>query len=375
MSRGRRLVVRHALGRYPVLIEPGISRRLASAVAALAPGRPAVLVTDRLVSRVVPVGGRWPSIVVPRGEAAKSRRVWATVTDALLARRVGRDAVVVSLGGGAVSDLAGFVAATYLRGIPFIAVPTTLLAMVDASVGGKTGVNSRFGKNLVGSFWPPIGVVVDPEVLRTLAAVHYRGGLIEAMKHGLVADRGYLRWILRNRDRLIARDPGAVGRLVARSVAIKAAIVERDERERGPRATLNAGHTVGHAIEQATGYRIGHGDAVALGLVAETLLAERLGWRPDPTAAELADWLAGFGCPLRWPSVSDRALLGAMGRDKKSTGGAIGMALPRGDRPAAGRRGRWTAAVDRLSVRQALGDVRRLLASRLPTRYQHRRDG
>jgi 3-dehydroquinate synthase len=356
-----RIIVRHALGRYPVIIEPGALTDLAGLVAAVAPNHRPIIITDRNVAAAVPLRPRWPRLVVPPGEGSKTRSRWARLTDRLLALGLGRDSVIVAVGGGVVGDLAGFVAATYLRGIPVVLVPTSLLAMVDASVGGKTGVNSPKGKNLIGAFHPPAAVVIDPAVLGTLPDRHFRAGLVEATKHGLVASPRYARWLERHREAVIGRDPAVVARLVAGSVAIKARIVTLDEREGGRRAVLNAGHTVGHAIEQASGYRIGHGDAVALGLVAEATLAARLGRIGPDRPAALAEWFASLGVPLRWPAASDARLMALMARDKKTVAGRLRLALLDRGRPVAGRRAGWVVACSPVSVRQALAATRSVL--------------
>ena len=224
------------------------------------------------------MGGRRAHL--PAGRASKTREQWARLTDALLEQGFGRDSGIVALGGGVAGDLAGFVAATYMRGLPYVQVPTTLLAMLDASVGGKTGVDTPQGKNLIGAFHPPAAVIADPLVLGTLPERDFRGGMAEAVKHGLIADAAYFAWMERNADALLRRDQAALTRLVRRSVEIKAEVVSGDEREAGRRAILNAGHTVAHALEHATAYALPHGEAVALGLVAECALAERSAWRP-----------------------------------------------------------------------------------------------
>jgi 3-dehydroquinate synthase len=201
--------------------------------------------------------------------------------------------------------------------------------MVDASVGGKTGVNTRAGKNLVGAFHPPAAVVADPTVLATLHPDHFAAGLVEAVKHGIVADAGYFDWIDRQLESLRNREPAVLTELVARSVRIKAKLVGEDEREAGVRAILNAGHTVGHAVEQVTGYRVPHGDAVAIGLVTEARLAERLGIAPAGLSAPVARLLTRLDRPIAldpdWPTA---ALIEAMQRDKKTRNGTIRVALP-----------------------------------------------
>lgn len=354
--------VHHALGRYPVEIGVGGIERLSEFVERLAPGRRVAVITDRNVARVVEHSLKAPVLVVPAGEASKSRRRWADLTDRLFDLGFGRHSVLVAVGGGVVGDLAGFVAATFARGIPVIQVPTSLLAMVDASVGGKTGLNTRHGKNLVGAFHPPSGVLIDPGVLRTLRSAHLRGGLIEAIKHGLVADADYFDWIDRESAALLARDPERLKTLVARSVRIKAGIVSADEREHGLRVVLNAGHTVGHALERWSRFRLPHGDAVGLGLIVEAVVGEHLGGDPG-LAGNLAARLVRIGLRATLPGPEhDEALLDLMRHDKKALAGEIRMALPGAPGRLAAQHDQWTTTASRDIVRRALGSSRGLLA-------------
>jgi 3-dehydroquinate synthase len=341
--------VRHALGSYPVYVEPGALVRLPELLARHAPGRRLALLTD---SNVRMLTSRWGvalppvehQLVVPAGESSKTRERWGELSDALLARKFGRDSALVLLGGGVVGDLGGFVAATFLRGIPYLQVPTTLLAMLDASVGGKTAVDTPHGKNLIGAFHPPAAVVADPQVLGTLPEREFRAGLAEAVKHGLIADRDYFDWIATAADRIGARDPATIATLVRRSVEIKAAVVSEDEREAGRRAILNAGHTVAHALEQASGYALAHGEAVAIGLVTECRLAESLGLAAPGVAAEVQTLLARLGLPTALPAFSPGRLLEGMATDKKNRDSRIRFALPVSIGAMAPGEG-WTVAV------------------------------
>ena len=267
---------------------------------------------------------------VPAGEAQKTRARWAELTDAMLARGFGRDAAVVALGGGVVGDLAGFVAATYMRGVPVIQLPTSLLAMIDASVGGKTGVDTPAGKNLVGAFHQPAVVLSDPDVLATLPPEHLRAGMAEALKHGVVADAQHFDQVAREGAAVLAdpADEHTVD-LVAASIAIKADVVRRDEREGGLRKILNFGHTLGHAIEQESGYRLLHGEAVAIGMVLESTLAERLGLAARETAERIRAALLALGLPVEMPAAMDPERVLAWTRsDKKARGGVVEYALP-----------------------------------------------
>jgi 3-dehydroquinate synthase len=330
------VVVTHALGQYPVYVEPGGLGRLEPLVREHLPGARVAMIADAGVHALLQAGrfgrGTWEgtALTFPPGEPSKTREQWARLTDALLAQGFGRDSGIVALGGGVAGDLAGFVAATYMRGIPCVQVPTSLLAMLDASVGGKTGVDTPEGKNLIGAFHPPAAVLADPRVLATLPERDYRGGMAEAVKHGLIADAGYFAWMERDAEALLRRDEAALTRLVRRSVEIKAEVVSGDEREAGRRAILNAGHTVAHALERATDYGLPHGEAVALGLVAECALAEALDVAPPGLRERVSALLRRLGLPVRLanPIETDR-LVQAMSTDKKNRGARVRFALPR----------------------------------------------
>jgi 3-dehydroquinate synthase len=231
---------------------------------------------------------------------------------------------VVALGGGAVGDLAGFVAATYMRGMNFVQVPTTLLAQVDASIGGKTAIDHPRGKNLIGAFHQPRIVVVDPVTLTTLPDREFRSGLAEVIKHGIVLDAGYFRELEADIPFLLARDLPTLERVVAGSCRLKAQVVERDERESELRWVLNYGHTIGHALEAATGFRRwAHGEAVSLGIAAESRLAERLGIASAQTAERQLHLLSAVGLPVRGHEVEPSTVMEALTRDKKSRDGHV----------------------------------------------------
>jgi len=315
----------------------------------MADGGRLVVITDSTVHLA------WPSLlpgitrlVFPAGEASKTRDTWASLTDQLLDLGVDRHAVIIALGGGVTGDLAGFVAATTLRGLRWLAVPTSTLAMLDASVGGKTGIDTPHGKNLIGAFHPPVAVVSDPELLATLAATPYRDGLAEAIKHAVIDDAEHWGWLEEHAVAILERDVDVVAELVRRSVAIKARVVEADEHEQGERVSLNAGHTVAHAIEQVTDFTVPHGHAVAIGLTTETRLAERLGLAAGGTTARLAALLERFGLPTTAPAGLDhRRLVSAMAHDKKNREGAVRVALlARIGAVARGAQGEWTHQID-----------------------------
>ena len=351
--------VTHGAGSYPVQVEAGLLGRLPAVAAQFLPGRRLAVITDRTVARLVPHGLEVPTLVVGPGEGSKTRARWGALTDRLLDLGFGRDGAIVAVGGGVIGDLAGFVAATYLRGIPWLSVPTSLLAMVDASVGGKTGVNSRHGKNLIGAFHPPVAVLADPLVLRSLHPAHLGAGLVEALKHGIVADRDYFEWIGAHSEALLRRDPELLTELVIRSIRLKAGIVSDDEREQGRRAILNAGHTVGHAIERVSEYGILHGDAVAIGLVVEALLAHRLGLAERALAPTIRLALERMGRPTTLaPEWSDTALLEAMALDKKVRAESLRFALPTAIGAMAGADSNWTVPVSRDVIQIVLSTAR-----------------
>jgi 3-dehydroquinate synthase len=344
---------------YSVVIEPGAITRLASLIDAAAPSHRLAIITDTTVAplyarRIVgDLGDRANMFAIPAGEAAKTRESWATVTDAMLACGFGRDTTIVAVGGGVVGDLAGFVAATYMRGIPFVQVPTTLLAMIDASIGGKTGVDTPAGKNLVGAFHQPSLVIADPRTLATLPANHFRAGLAEALKHGVIASAAYFARIAEAHDGT-ARDENALAELVAESVRIKASVVARDEREAGVRKVLNFGHTLGHAIESVSNYALLHGEAIAIGMVLESALAERIGIAEHGLTDAIRGALNKIGLPTTLPALDHASVLDATRNDKKARAGHVEYALPARIGCMAGESTGWTTRVDDADVRAVL---------------------
>jgi 3-dehydroquinate synthase len=279
------------------------------------------------------VGIRCHTAVVPAGEASKRLEVATTLYERLVAMKADRHAVVVALGGGVVGDLAGFVAATYARGLPLLMLPTSLLAQVDSSVGGKVGVNLPRAKNIVGAFHQPAGVWIDTDTLSSLPERELRCGLAEVVKYGVILDASLFSDLEHGADAILRRDPGLVRRIVARCCELKAEVVSRDEREEtGLRAVLNFGHTVGHAIEAIAGYGspFQHGEAVAAGMVAECRLAERMGWIGPDLTDRLVALLERFGLPTRTPGLDPDRLIHAMGQDKKNQLGKVRFVLPCG---------------------------------------------
>jgi 3-dehydroquinate synthase len=321
---------------YPIHIGPGLVGR-ADLYAPHVGGRLAAIVTNETVAplfagavehALAQAGAKTLRIVLPDGEAHKDAASLDAIYAQLLAANADRRTVLIALGGGVVGDLAGFAAATYQRGIPFVQVPTTLLAQVDSSVGGKTGINHALGKNMIGAFHQPLAVVADTATLTSLPDRELASGLAEVAKHGAIRDAAFLDWIEANATALLRREPEALGHAIRRSCEIKAAVVAEDEREAGLRAILNFGHTFGHAIESAMGYgRWLHGEAVAAGMVIAARLSVRLGRIPAPDAERLARLLARLGLPVKAPSITTERWLEFMGRDKKNQGGRITFVL------------------------------------------------
>jgi 3-dehydroquinate synthase len=271
-------------------------------------------------------------LTIPAGEASKTREQWSRLTDELLDLHFGRDSAILALGGGVVGDLAGFVAATYLRGIPVVQLPTTLLAMIDASVGGKTGVDTRAGKNLVGAFHHPALVLADPTLLGTLPVEQLRNGIAEAIKHAVIASAPDFVWLATNADAIVR--PGGPSaamaeHIVRRNVQIKVDIVARDEREAGVRKILNFGHTIGHAIETLSGFAMLHGECVAVGMVVEARIAARAAIGDPGLPEMLIEVLRQAGLPTTVPAaMASDAILEATRSDKKAREGVVEYALP-----------------------------------------------
>ncbi len=318
---------------YRILVAAGALSTLGPQLAKLGAGRKVALVSDAEIARLhggpvarslAQAGFDVTEITVPAGERAKSLEVAREAWDRLLDSGCDRSSTVVALGGGAVGDLSGFVAATYMRGMNLVQAPTTLLAQVDASIGGKTGIDHPRAKNLIGAFHQPRLVVVDPAVLTTLPEREFRSGLAEVIKHGIVLDAAYFDELERRLDALLKRDLPTLERVVAGSCRIKAGVVERDEHEAGLRAVLNYGHTIGHALEAATGFqRWAHGEAVSLGISAEAHLAERLGIATRGTTERQLRLLRAVGLPVTGLGADPAAVVEAISRDKKARDGRV----------------------------------------------------
>ena len=326
-------------GSYPVWVESGLLQQPEVWLDRLAPAGRQLVVTDAnvaelylqpLLEALSRCGADCAHCVIPAGESYKTLETWQRIIDGLIACGAGRDARLLALGGGVVGDLTGFAAAAYMRGIDVIQLPTTLLAQVDAAIGGKTGANLPAGKNLVGAFHQPCAVVADISTLATLPPRELRAGLAEALKYGAIRDAELFAWIEANAAALSSGDKRALQHLVAAAVAHKAAVVAADERERGERALLNFGHTIGHALESVTGYeRYLHGEAVAIGMVLAAQISERVGLCAAGAAQRIAAVLARLGLPTRLPEHPELAqqLMAAMRYDKKNRAARMRLVL------------------------------------------------
>ncbi|MGC2857367.1 3-dehydroquinate synthase [Novispirillum sp. DQ9] len=331
---------------YDIVTGPGLLEVAGEHVARVVRGRKAFIVTDDNVAphyldtvqaSLTAAAFAVSAHVLPAGEQAKSWTHLEALLDAMLAARMERSSVVVALGGGVIGDLAGFAASILLRGVDFVQLPTTLLAQVDSSVGGKTGINTTFGKNLVGSFHQPRLVLADTATLDTLPDRELRAGYAEVAKYGLIDDLPFWEWLEVNAPRVLAREPEALARAIHTSCAAKARVVAADERESGQRALLNLGHTFGHALEAEGGYGgpLLHGEAVAVGMVMAFALSADLGLCPAEDAARVRAHLAACGLPVDPPCpngrpMDARRLLAHMGSDKKVEGGRVTFVLARG---------------------------------------------
>lgn len=330
---------------YDIIVGRGLLSRAGELLKPVLESARAVIVTDsnlqttqlpvRLARGLEAAGIAVRTIVVPAGEASKSMEQLAYLLDAILEGGADRRLAVIALGGGMIGDLAGLAAALLLRGVPFVQIPTTLLAQVDSSVGGKTGVNSRFGKNLIGAFYQPRRVLIDVDVLESLPRRELLAGYAELVKHAFIKDAEFFDWLEGHADAILAGDPEVRCAAIARSVAIKAAVVAADEREtRGERALLNFGHTFAHAYETLTGYgpELLHGEAVGLGMAQAFALSVRLGCCPQIDAARATGHLARVGLPTHPHQVRARPftpeeVLALMRRDKKAFDGRLTFVL------------------------------------------------
>ena len=321
---------------YPIHIGAGLLAR-AELIADRLPQKRAAIITNATVAPLYLASLRRAleargvsavPITLPDGEAYKNWDTLNGLLDALVEQRCERNTALIALGGGVIGDIAGFAAAIYQRGVPYVQIPTTLLAQVDSSVGGKTAINHPGGKNMIGAFYQPLAVVSDTDTLATLPPRELAAGLAEVIKYGLIRDPAFFDWLEANMPRLARREPEALAYAIERSCANKAEVVALDERESGPRALLNLGHTFGHAIESGTGYGTWlHGEAVGAGMLLAARLSQRLGLFPAPDVRRLAAVLQAAGLPLEPPALGTERFLELMGHDKKVEGGRIRFVL------------------------------------------------
>jgi 3-dehydroquinate synthase len=322
---------------YEVLIGAGLLEETGARLRAMGFSNRAAVITNPTVNRLygpalqdsLERAGLATSVLeVPDGEEFKTLASAGELYLKLGKMRAERQTPVVALGGGVIGDTAGFVAATYLRGVPYVQVPTTLLSQIDSSTGGKTAVDMEGLKNRIGAFYQPRVVLADVATLRTLPPREFASGLAEVIKHAVIRDREYFDYIESNIDKIRAQETGALIHTVARSVAIKAGYVEQDERDTGIRNVLNLGHTIGHAVESASGFSLKHGEAVAIGLVAVCELARRLGVLNSGEAGRIKALLEKAGLPVVMPPLDKEKIMDAMGQDKKVHGGRMRFILP-----------------------------------------------
>jgi len=335
MSNIKRIVVKAGAGKYTVVCGNGFLKRLIELTEKIGKFSSLHVVTSlkvwKAVGRSMPhANGRLPMHAheFDDSEAAKTLHSVEEIARSLVKAGADRLAVVVAVGGGVVGDVAGFAAASYQRGVALVQVPTTLVAQTDSAIGGKTGVNLPEGKNLVGAFYPPKLVLIDPELLVTLPEREFRGGLAEIIKYGVIADEKLFEFLEKNFEKLLARDKAVLQRVIVRSVEIKSDVVSADERESGLREILNFGHTFGHALESVTGYRrYQHGEAVAWGMMAAALYGHEIGITPARDASRIIALVRRMGKLPAWPDVTATRLIECMGSDKKARAGKLRFVL------------------------------------------------
>jgi 3-dehydroquinate synthase len=331
-----RLILDSSSGGYPVLIGTNMQRELRDVVTRLDPTGAAIITDTNVrpyankVAKAIKRAGLKTAIhSIPAGERSKSMTQLEGVLAFLERQQIDRGGCVIAVGGGTVGDLAGFAAAIWQRGVRLVAVPTTLLAMVDSSIGGKTGVNGRRSKNAVGAFWQPAAVVSDLTALESLPGPNFRDAFAEVVKYAVAMDRGLFDLLQRNAPRLLEQDLSMVERVVFRCVAAKALVVAKDERDRGPRAILNYGHTAGHALEAATGFRVTHGRAVAFGMRVAARIALSMELCSKRLVESQDALLEAFGLPDRPPHADPDRVVQAISLDKKARGGKVAWVMPR----------------------------------------------
>jgi 3-dehydroquinate synthase len=339
MARAKQILVKSAAGKYAVVCGAGVLARLSAEIASVGKFSSLHVVTSPKVWSAVGktvlrgLGGTKAAKVhkFKDAEAEKNLKSVEEISRSMVKAGADRRSVVVAVGGGVVGDVAGFAAASYLRGVPLVQVPTTLVAQTDSAIGGKTGVNLPEGKNLVGAFYPPKLVLVDTTALATLPEREFRGGLAELIKYGVIADVRLFSFLEEKFDKLLARDSRVLEHVIGRAVEIKTKVVGKDERESGLREILNFGHTFGHALESATAYKkYQHGEAVAWGMMAAALYGHEIGVTPAADASRIISLVRRMGKLPAWPSVPPKRLVECMATDKKVRGGKLRFVLTPG---------------------------------------------
>ncbi|MBU0701991.1 3-dehydroquinate synthase [bacterium] len=313
---------------YAIYIDAGLLKNIGNILTEAGVGHDVVVITnpkvgyfykDILVSQLKETGFETRVIEIPDGEDYKNLKTVAYLYDKLVEMKAHRKTTLIALGGGVIGDIVGFVAATFMRGIPFVQIPTTLLAQVDSSVGGKTGVNLTTAKNMVGAFWQPQVVIIDPDVLKTLSLREIKSGLAEVIKYGMIHDADFFEYLEKNIQHIERLESEAMIHIIDSSCKIKAEVVESDEREAGLRAILNFGHTIGHALESQTSYQLfRHGEAISIGMAAAVKIAARIGMFPRKDVTRLITLLQMAGLPVKFKDLSPDDLLQTMFSDKKN---------------------------------------------------------
>jgi 3-dehydroquinate synthase len=338
-SQGQKVPVKLAGGSYDIVVEPGLLASVGTVLRSLSGAKKAALVTDdqvkprhtpTVIKSLEAAGFEVVVAVIPAGEAHKTLADVLPIYDRLLAAGIERNTPVLSVGGGVVTDMGGFVAANILRGVPLVQIPTTLFAMVDASIGGKTGVDHAVGKNLIGAFYQPMAVLIDPQTLQTLPPRQLRSGLAECIKHCLIRDAGGFEAFEKKMAAIKALDPAALTDLIAANVAIKARVVEADPFEKGERAHLNFGHTFGHAIESVSQFQYAHGEAIALGMAAAAYTSQKLGMIDVTARDRIKAMLGSADLPTDGLKLPTDRVFDAMQFDKKVKAGRIRLVLLEG---------------------------------------------
>jgi 3-dehydroquinate synthase len=323
-------------------------------------GRRAFVVTDSNVARAGHLkalrAGDAPCFVIePAGEVSKNIETVTAIIEAMEKACLGRDSVVVALGGGTVGDIGAFAASIFKRGVPVIHIPTTTVAQADSSIGGKTGVDSRLSKNAFGTFWHPAAVFIDVETLRTLDERQYRSGLVESVKHALIADAGYFDYLEKNIDALLGRDNGVLVKIAEKNCRIKAAVVEEDPNEKNKRRILNYGHTIGHAVESVSGFALLHGEAVAVGIMAAGLIEVELGLSDGRRLKRIKKIFEKLGVPVSMPKdLAREKILDTIKRDKKAAGGRARFVLLEAIGNVHCREGQWAVEVEQEVIEKVL---------------------